>query len=249
MGTIRNTFLAVSLWFLTCLFAVQALFSVIRLIKNRALIFGVSCAVFAAALALFSVGDPRLPYNIDSALYYQLFYVIGYVSVDAVNRLLYPRKTAGNVGMLLGGLVLGAYALLFFLGWDVLKGCYGIMVLGSLAEVVSALLLIGFTILAARAMERVEPLQNVGRNTLYLCGSEYILHTLAACAAGLLGLEITISNPTAAILYSAFLLWIGNRWLVPVERRVLAWIYAVPGRIAQAHTRRTDSVHFNAGSR
>lgn len=93
-GCIRNQFFAGSLWFFTCLFIVKIIFGLIKLLKNRLLIFVICLLLFYISeygLPHRPLVNPQWYWNTDSAMYYIIYYGIGFCLFPKFNSLL-----AGN---------------------------------------------------------------------------------------------------------------------------------------------------------
>jgi len=90
-GCIRNTFFAGALWFFSCLFIMQLMFKLLKSSKKfvrssglHSVILIVICAFcFFASETLMQprpIAEPSGIYNYDSAIYYIIYYAIGYVA-------------------------------------------------------------------------------------------------------------------------------------------------------------------------
>ena len=82
-GLIRNTYLAASLWFLTCLFIVKSIFILLKRMKKWYWL--VAAGIFMFLIAEYGmsprpIDSPRYYYNLDSACYYMHFYIIGFLA-------------------------------------------------------------------------------------------------------------------------------------------------------------------------
>ena len=99
------------LWFLTCLFVTEMLFMAVRgLIRHKAALTA-ALAVFAIAGYLDGIYNPfKLPWGIDVALTAVAFFGAGYLSKEAVRRLL-ARPAAVRLALGLLFLVLNIAAL------------------------------------------------------------------------------------------------------------------------------------------
>lgn len=224
-GTIREQFLiAGSVWFLTGIATVRLLFSVFKKLRNRWLIllacFG--CFLFAEyAMPYRMVSNPMLPYNLDSALYYIVFYGIGYVAFPWWCKALEPKTARGVALLRLSGLVTGGYTALLFFGKNLLLYLPLPLSSVSVVELLCPLIVTYFYSILAKQLENVAVLNRIGQNTLHLCGSEYIAHTLVMAALGALGLYPNVEIPMNVCLYTAAVLVLAAYILVPLEKKVL----------------------------
>lgn len=227
-GTVRNTFAASGLWFLTCLAVIRVLFSVLRKLRSRGLIL-LACLVlyYVSQYALTDnpIVAPSMPYNVDSALYYIVYYGIGFVAFPFIRRALEPASWKGKAALALSALVSAGFAVLVFFGENSLRPMERIPYLGNLLPVVTALVIIWAYFIGARLLQNVRIFQQIGQNSLYLCAGEYITKTLFAGVLAVVGLEMELVNPLAAFAYSALMLYLCYRFVVPVERWLVerAW--------------------------
>lgn len=225
-GSVRNTFCAGGLWFLPCLFVVQALFLFLRRLCPGWLLLAVSLGMFCFAQGVLDPPPstaPRYPYNIDSACYFFCYYVLGYLLFPWLCRLL-PRLRRFRLPAALSTALCLLYAALLFFQDRALLSVFSLPAVSVLAFLAQPLPLIWLYILASWCLRDKKLLNQVGRDTLYLCGSEYLVSTGVAAAAGILGLGVRITIPLAAYLYSALLVFLADRFLVPLERRAVRGI-------------------------
>lgn len=224
-GAIRNTFPAGGLWFLSCLFVVKCLFFLIRhFAKKNYLVISICLVCFLFSLIGFTPsmpGNPHWVYNIDSALYYILFYMIGFYCFPFLQKFLlldslYKRMAASILFSLCT-----FYALATLFGYNLLSFLSTTIFTGSLASVLSALILIGFILGLSKLLEDVPLFVAIGQNTLYLCGSEYIIKNLVPLTLQLVGLNLCLQNPLSSYVYTMVLLIICHHSLVPVEKAIL----------------------------
>lgn len=220
-GGIRNRIFAYSLWFLTCLFVMSLLFQLIRCLKKRSLIFaaGIILYIFAARIMPYKPNMvPLFPYNADCALYYIVYYCTGYCIFPKLQEFIEKKEKKHNIVIGVAGIVCGAYAVCLFLGKDWLAVMDYIPVVRIFHPFVTAMLLIAVNLVIALLLQKCCFLQKVGEETLYLCGSEFLIKTLAAGIMSLTGLEIT--GPVPGLIYVTILLLIVHFLLVPVEKKV-----------------------------
>lgn len=219
-GAVRNTFLAATLWFLTCLFVMSVLFWFIKKIKFRWLILLICLALYF--LSYYLISPPKWYYNVDSALNYMIFYAFGYVLFPFIQRGFDSERKRVKIPLLLSGVLLAGYALAVFWGMDPLDRLRGLVFwMGAVVELVRAILLIWFWVLISYCCRNVALFCNIGKNTLYLCGSEYILKESVSALSGVVGLNLTLSTPLDCYIYTFILLLIGYKLFAPFEKRVL----------------------------
>lgn len=219
-GCVRNKFFAGSLWFLTCLFVIFVIFYFIKKTENMPLIFLLCFAMYILSdYFLRPISYPKWYYNIDSALYYIIYFVLGYMSFKKINTIMQSDKTTKWIKV--SGIIALVYAALLFFGHDLLGFMTGIRFIWHFRNVMRAIILIWLCIVIAYFLEDVELFRSIGKNTLYICGSEYIVKTFISSIAQVLGLKIIFPNPLCVYLYSFFLLVVVNRYFVPIEKDLI----------------------------
>lgn len=221
-GCIRNEFIAGSLWFLSALFVMKLVFYFMqKLLRFKVLILIGCLGCFVVANTLIDPSPlvkPHLIFNLDSVCYYILFYGMGYCCFGWLRRLLAWDRLWKKICCAGVGSVLLLYAAALFFGKDPLTFLDRIPALAALCALVRALLMIALVLIVAKALENLPLLGELGRNSLYLCGSEYIIKLLAVILLYTLGLGLSMPDPLSAYLYSFILLVVCNKTLVPIEK-------------------------------
>lgn len=224
-GIIRNTFCAQSLWFFSCLFVIKCLFSVIKKFKSKIILFIIS---IISILISFYILEPKadlIPgyywnyFNFDWAISYFNYYIIGYLLYPYINKLFENKTRKTFIIKSLLFMITILFGVSVFFGKNVLSFLPVI-----LANHLKRYLLIIMVLIIAHLLENNMKLKEIGKNTLYLCGSEYIIKLLIRCTLGIIGLEITISNPLIAWIYAGILIIVANKYLVPLEKKLLDYI-------------------------
>lgn len=225
LGAVRNRFFALSLWFLTCLFVIEILFKAVKYVKYKWAIMAIGMICFGIASYVLDpspVLDPRLPYNADSALYYILFFAIGYVAYPYLIELFKADSRTKKIAFAVLYAVTLAYSLSVFVGADLLAppyiNSYNVLVW---MNVVRALLIGMAVLMTSRLLVKVPQLAHMGRKTLFLCGNEYIIKWLVPGVCGKLGYEIRLFHPLVAFLYAVFLIVLCVYVVIPVEEWML----------------------------
>lgn len=222
-GTLRNTFYAPGLWFLTCMAVIKLLFALFKR-RNKLVILLICIVCHVYAVYNVNLEEPEWLFNADIALYYMLYYGLGYVCFAHIDRALNPQKLGGKLLFLASMGLSGLYSAYLFFG----RNLYGLLEGSAVAPVLTALTCIWFQFAAASVFRNVKIFREIGRNTLYLCGSEYLLKTLISCGLMTLGLGMSAENPLGACLWSAVTLWLANRYFVPAEKKMLNAIQRIP---------------------
>lgn len=219
-GGVRNQFMAVSLWFLTGLFAVEVLFIIFRYLfkNNKVLLLGGTVILFLLSIFVIKP-NPKWLYNFDSAFYYLIFYVIGYFVFPYLLKLINRR-----IWFNLVGIASCLYNVLIFMRKDGLPmpgtsyaAYYGV------GGGIRAFAGIAAFIYVSVIFEDLEFFKDFGKNSLYLCGLEYIWKTICSEILYFFGITIPTGEGYALgyLLYIFILMWICNNYVVPVEKYII----------------------------
>ena len=95
------------------------------------------------------------------------------------------------------------------------------MIADSGLRLLKTYLMIGAVIMLAYYLQEVEVLAKVGRDTLYLCGSEYMIKIVVPSICGIVGLAINLDGPLYVCIYTIMLLWAGEKIFVPWEKNFI----------------------------
>jgi len=233
-GGIRNKIpYAGGLWFLSCLFLIQILFSILKLCKHKSLILIGCLGVYLAAEYLIKPHPATMPhwyYNLDSACYYLVFYGLGWFLFPLINRLLEARAIQARIGKAVLTLLCLICSASVFFGHGpfakVLALHPALHVLLGVAEPMTSIWLV---IMVSRYFPG-ELMKAIGRNSLYMCGNEYIIKSLAPLTLAIVGLPLAVTTPLQAYIYSFILLLVVHKVLVPLEKPILDKLRALSAR-------------------
>ncbi|MFW7363640.1 acyltransferase family protein [Vagococcus fluvialis] len=228
-GGIRNTLpVGTGLWFLTCLFIIEVLFSIIKKLKNKILIV-IVCLMFYIYAVYFinpsPITNPHWIWNIDSAFYYLIFYCIGWISFNHLNKLFDSESNKGRIVIFVLTFLSFVYSGLLFFNKNIflitnISTSYFKLITDLLTPLVTIFLVISIS----NYLRNFEYLKKMGKNSLYLCGSEYLIKVLLTTSLSLVGVTINLSTPLSYFIYAVFLLVLVNHLLVPFEKRLLGKI-------------------------
>jgi hypothetical protein len=222
-GNIIEGFAAVPLWFLICLFVIQVIFKLLKYLKAKVIIFLMCTAMHMVAVYCTIV--PSL-YHLDKALYYIIFYAVGYIAYPFIMKLFELDTKAKILCFAIGGILSLPYTAMCFFCIDLVP----------LTFVLKALVLIWFNLVAARLLSNVELLQRIGKETLYLCGNEVIVKTLVADILLLFEINVNLANPLIAYLYTFMLLVLNIKVVIPCEKYVWMQVKTGIGCVANSPT-------------
>lgn len=224
-GLVRNTYLAASLWFLTCLFIVKSIFALLK--KMKKWYWFVAAGIFMFLIAEYGmsprpIDSPRYYYNLDSACYYMHFYIIGFLAypylkewLEKTRSIVKSAKTVIAVGLL-------GYAGLMYFQINVLSYIpIHNMIADSGLRMLKTYLMIGAVIMLAYYLQEVEVLSKIGQDTLYLCGSEYIIKIIVPSICGIVGLTVNLDGSLYVCIYTIMLLWFGEKVVIPWEKTII----------------------------
>ena len=164
---------------------------------------------------------PSMYYNIDSALYYLIYYALGYLCFPYIIQLFELNTQKKKISFSVMSFVSIIFAIAVYFAGDV----WTYMKIPSeawvITQVVTSCIIIFAYFAIAKILEDVDILVEFGKNTLYLCGSEYIVKILLANFASIFSLNMIGGNPLAIYIYTGLMLFVANKYLVPVEKYII----------------------------
>lgn len=223
---IRNQMYASSLWFFPCLFCMSILFDLLRRIfKKRILLLVVSVLLYFMTIFVLPNRPDMAPswiFNIDSALHYLIYYAVGYLFHERLTEEKKDLSIQGKILQLGGVVLLAGYTLLVYMQKDVLGNILSRSLPGAVEiyPVIRALLLILFNIVLAKLFVGIGNLHEVGAQTLWLCGNEFVVKRIFVALANILGLQIEITSALSAVIYACVMIWFIYKALMPFEQKL-----------------------------
>ena len=196
-------------------------------------------AVHLLATVFFYIHDPKLPFNLDSALFYVLFYAVGYVSFEYIDRFMGCKKPAVRVSLILSGAVAVVYSGLRILGNNLLGFLDSIPVISSLASAVGVLAFIYVVILISKVFENIDFLREIGQNTMYLCAGEFIVKSLVNGVLSIFSLKIVVESAVQGVLLAAIFLALALKIVVPVLKFIVNNVVSLPSRFKKEAAKET----------
>lgn len=215
-GAIRNTYFASSLWFLTCLYVISLLFQFIKKVNSNVIIF-VICLLFYFISILWLKSTPKWFFNIDSAFLYLIYYCLGYILFNKINIILQRNF----IFLSISGIISFVFTAMLFFGRNLLQFAYSIPFIRYFAPVTTVLIVIWFVIIVSYLCKNIEWFTVVGKNTLYLCGNEYVVKNIIFYAAQIFGLNVNVQNPLSVYIYTVILIQVVIYYLAPFEKIIL----------------------------
>lgn len=223
---IRNQMYASSLWFFSCLFCMSIIFDLMRRIfRNPVVLLLISVVICLVTIFVFPNRPDAAPswvFNIDSALYYLVYYAVGYLFHEKLTEEKKEVPVQGKLLQLCFAVLLAGYTLLVYMQKDVLGNalCRSIPGAGELYPVIRALLLILFQIILAKLFAGIGNLHEVGAQTLWLCGNEFVVKKIFTALSEIVGLQIEITSALSAVIYACAMIWFIYKVLMPLEQKI-----------------------------
>lgn len=226
-GCVRNkdNFYAGALWFFSCLFLMEIIFKLIKYLKFKPIIIAISLGLYVVTQTLIKPNpatEPHMLYNLDSALYYLIFFAIGYCIYPILLEFLKLDTKIKKIIFTVLFLLSAGYTLLVFLEIDILEMLFGnISIVMMFVPIIKALIIILFNILLAKLLCGIKLLVDLGRDTLYLCGNEYVVKSTMLYVIELFGLKLTMTNHLMVYIYVFILLIVNHKVIIPVEKAII----------------------------
>jgi len=227
MGNVRNAFIVFQLWFLSCLFVTHVFFELIKLLKIKFLMIGISLILFIISekiLPFRPIVTPKWYYNVDSSLYYTVYFCLGYVFFHKINNILSSNGKPEKLAIYSTGGIAFIYTTFYFFDKDYLRSISFVPFLSVIIPIFRALIIIWFFIIVSYVCRNINNISIIGKNSLYLCGNEFIVKIIVPSIVSMFGLQITLTTPVVAFIYTALLLYFVNTFMVPVEYKTISVI-------------------------
>lgn len=224
-GSIRNTCVIPALWFLSCLFCMDIIFKLIKQLEYKWMIFGASVILFIIAEKLIvprPIVEPHWLYNLDSAFYYMIYYATGYIAYPYLIKLFELNTKGKKLFFSFSGVACFVYSLYLFWGKDILMMVDTIPEIAIFSSFLKAIILIYLNLVVAKLIENIYLLNEIGKETLFLCGNEFVVKTLALVFCELIGLKINLQSPLHMYIYTFILLWIAVKKIIPMEKKIIS---------------------------
>lgn len=225
-GCVRNSFLAGSLWFLSCLFVTEVIFKLLSLLMNRWIVLAAAAVMHIISTVLMNPSPvlvPRWWYNVDSMFYYILYYAIGSVVYPSIEKLfLLNSRRKKALFWILASLTAGVAADTFLGKNTLLAALQRVPYVSSFAPMMVALTLIWFNLVVAKLLEHIKWMRRIGQETLYLCGNEYLIAILFPTILGVFGLSLSFSTPLTTYCYVLTVQLLAVNFLIPAEKQIIA---------------------------
>ena len=227
---IRGQVFALSLWFIPCLFVITvAHFTILKVVKSGYVTLGISVLLFIVSQTILPYNPLEKPVwimNLDSAMYYYVFYVLGSLSFPFFNKLFFSLSTSQKIIRVTIGIFSISIAIICFTtgdGWFTSQLIHIFPLLHRHSSLIHyflllpiGLILIYLNIIVAKLISKIHILEKIGQETIILCGTEDIFKDFLR---RFFGWAIHLVNPVVTILFSLLCLIISFYTIVPFLNR------------------------------
>lgn len=225
-GGIRNTLDAGSLWFIPCIFIVSLIYFLLtKIFNNKYIIIIVSITLFIITQIVLPnnpIIKPSWFMNIDSAMYYIIYYCIGDIVFDKISKIQFRDLNLKNklLFIIISMIISIITIIIYFKGagtlYSIISDKFSILtqfvLFYSIYNVIIAFIIISFNILIAFILKDIQLLKTLGANTLLLCCTENMVKLYFNLIVGIFGININLYNPLACVFYTFMMLIIAN-WI------------------------------------
>ncbi len=228
---IRNAPAVGSLWFINCLFTIFIIdFIFSRITSNPVVLLIISLIAYVLSQTVLGhnpLVDPKWIFNVDSALAYWWSLAAGRCLFNTLQNSKAFSKSVSGAVLFTVLAIITAYQLFnsssLFLAvlQKIQPSLLSYAAIGMFNNIFTTLSLILMCVFIAKGICESNYVVSVGKNTLNICGLEYITKALIPLFIGLLGLQFTIPNPLAAVIYACICIYIAHRigvWLSDIVR-------------------------------
>jgi fucose 4-O-acetylase-like acetyltransferase len=216
---VRNTLLHSSLWFFSCLFVVAVLYRLLLTItKSKWAVLAISMV----PACFFQINQPSWFWNVDSALIYLVYYALGNICFTDINQYRYEHfhrkgKLVYILLVLISVLIAvktyfcgSLYLILKVLDIDLPVQAEAFFTVFNTSIILFANIQLAFL------LEKSDLFRNIGKETLLLCGVEFITKNLLQGAFAMLGIQVRLDTPLMTLLYTALCLAVSYKAFVPL---------------------------------
>lgn len=230
---IRNRTPASALWFLTCLFSINILFYLLKRILKKPLL------LLLASIVMFYIGryisskffgnQPSLFFNLDSALTYMFYYVVGSMVFPLIVEI---SKNISDKKVLIPLVLLFIFTFCTSVCVYFGKTESITYILGFLPSIVSssfiAFIGIILNIYLSFFLCRFNLLSKLGQLSIFLCGFESLAKIFIPRFLSLIGLSLTITSALSVYFYAILMIFIVTTIFTPVTIKLFPFLNPMP---------------------
>jgi fucose 4-O-acetylase-like acetyltransferase len=229
LGVRNDTPYAPALWFLPCIFVTSVFFRIAHAFTADRLKVGL---VFALAyLSSFLLPEtppvykPLLWLNVDSAMYYGIFYCLGWLLFGRIRKFDLRLAYGNPQGVAIFAVTAAITFIVFLKGMNYPFQLLGVdwpagVRLTLTLPFVLAIFVFHFFI--ANLVCGIGMVSALGRETLLLCGLETVTRSLIVTCITLLGLSLNLYNAFSAVVFTGITLSASYHLMVPLKNRIAA---------------------------
>lgn len=242
---IRNQVFAGSLWFIPCLYImVVSDYFIRRLFKSQILVLVIAIGAFIASQTLLPNNPALKPswfMNLDSALYFYAYYVLGAILFpliakdpkDTTQKILAATLTVASSIVTVITFILGSQ---WFFGkiTSVLPAISAFQLISAFFNMSIALVIIYFNVVIAKLFAHVPVLGELGRETLIFCGTEDITKNILSQLLAMINLKLRLITPLITVLFALICLLVSKYTLVRFFNTYFPWAVgkaSLPARV------------------
>lgn len=200
---IRNNVPLGSLWFLPCLFIVIIYHSILEVIFKKKIAIFLIAFMFYIFTPSWWDGVPKVVFNLDSALYYLVFFSFGYMISDKLKGewLTPTNHTHRLVSYLIFAVSLVVMLAVYYKTTYFLLSGFNISPIQYVVSFLITVLLFVPSIALAKYLQ-LPSMLTLGKNSLLLCGTEQVIKLTTFSLLSVFGLTYRIIDPIDAIVYT-----------------------------------------------
>lgn len=231
---IRGQLFAGSLWFIPCLYILFIGDYLIRkLVKHPLLVLAVAFGLFIVTQTLLPNNPalhPSWVMNLDSAMFYYVYYALGAVLFPILTLEL-TKPLHKIVAGVLAVISIGVTVITFIIGphWFlgkitlILPAVSTFQLSTPIFDIFIALTIIYFNICIARLCAHIPLFGELGRETLAFCGTEDVIKILLTQMLAMIGLKARLVTPLITVIFSLVCLLASKYTLVNFLNTYFPW--------------------------
>ncbi len=225
----RNSVPVAALWFLPCLFFLSIFYHILqKYIKNKYLLLIVCFAI--SACVKFVREDPVLPWGIDMAGRFMIYYALGDFAHHMLEK--FPIKNWNAIAKSMMLAITFVFAVIsyfgFYYGLGYIPSLLGISqpTFFMLAAEQFLYIIVGTWCVVALSMllQNLPFLCNAGKYTLMFCGLEQVIKTLFPLIFGAVGLTVSDAGGTVMLMQAVITMALCYFLLAKPMQKYMPWV-------------------------
>lgn len=227
LGVRNHTIYAPALWFLPCIFITSIIFRLLQSLSPKKYIIPLIILAYLTvnlySFNFFPMSQPALWLNIDSALYYIIFYCLGWLSIDKIKTTNWAISSTNPIGIVIFLLLSTLCSVVFIKGIGYPLKTLDIpmpLIFRTLFNIGIVVLIIIFHFFIANAISGIPMVNTLGKDTLTLCGTETITKSILSASATTIGLSLNIFNGFSAVVFTTAMLVFSYYAVLPIKNHI-----------------------------